>query len=203
MRNLLTIIVSSMALFGAEAVVKKADVTLLVNDVEKHYEAGKKFHLDGGDIVCFKEGKGRVVITADGWRKQISSHTKGCKHLPVSGEEESHLASHTAQKVIALFSKAEEEQVAGVSRKSSETQVITKPILLTKDTKYILIENDTWGPLPVTLTIYDEKKQTVENMANNEDILTSFVVPRAMLKKNYLLRVTNSFGDVLLESKVK
>jgi len=189
--------------YGYDAEVKKADVTLLVNDAEVSHKAGEKFTLQAGDIVCFKEGKGRVVITGNAYKKQISRHTKGCKHLPGDLKEKTDFSQHMTHRVVALFSKAKEERVTGVSRKAVETaETFNAPIALDSDAKYLAVENENWGPLPVTLEVLDESGKSVESMVNEEDVMTSFILPKGMLKEGYTIKVTNAFDELLVNSMI-
>ena len=202
MKKTTLLLLMTVFVHGYDAEVKKADVTLLVNDKSMTHKAGEKFTLQAGDIVCFDGGKGRVVITGPGYKKQISRHTKGCKHLPGDVKEQGKFPKQMAHKIVALFSKAEEEKVAGVSRKGAETDTVTMPISLKEGDRYLLIENDTWGPLPVTLEILDEKGNVVEKMVNEEDIVSSFTLPRGMVKEGYVINVLNAFDEVLVKSTI-
>jgi len=200
MKKTVLLILLSVLGYGYDAEVKKADVTLLVNDAEVSHKTGEKFTLQAGDIICFKEGKGRVVIRGKDYKKQISKHTKGCKHLPGDMKKSSQFAQHMTHQVMALFSKAEEEKVTGVSRKAVETaETFTTPITLAAQAKYLAIENESW-PLPVTLEVLDESGKPVESMVNEEDVITSFVLPKGMLKEGYTIKVTNAFDELLVNS---
>ena len=200
MKKLLILTTLISITFAYEAEVKKADVTLIVNAKEVSHKVGDKFSLNGNDIVCFEEGKGRVVITAKDYKKQLSRHSKGCKKLPQTDKKKKSSASLTSIAKMT-FSKAKEETVSGVSRKSATQDELNATITL-DDKKYIIIENSEWGPLPVVLTVFD-KKEEVLKIENEEDLVSSFVLKSNTLKVGYKVVVTNAFDEVLATVEVK
>jgi hypothetical protein len=201
MKKTTLLLLMTVLVHGYDAEIKKADVTLLVNDKSMTHKAGEKFTLQAGDIVCFDGGKGRVVITGPGYKKQIGRHTKGCKHLPGDVKEQGKFPKQMAHKIVALFSKAEEEKVVGVSRKSADISVMKAPIILNQKDKYLVIENNRWT-LPVTLIIKNPKDQTVGEMINEEDMTTSFVLPKKFLKNGYMVIVKDGLDDIVVDSKI-
>lgn len=182
--------------------IKKENVILLVNDKNVSYSKGDKFTLSAGNVICFSNGNGRAVITGKNYRKQLSKRSKSCKYL--KGEDTKAVQYTTAIRngVVSMFSKSKEKSVDGVSRKSVESDTLTAPIALSNETKYLAVENSTWGPLPITLEILDKKNKVVKTMINEEDEFTSFIVPRSLLFNGYTLKVTNTFDEVLVNSTI-
>ena len=195
------VLASSMLLaFNAE--VKKADVNLLVNDQNVSYKAGDTFMLNAGDMVCFVKGDGRVIIKGKSYKKQLSKRSKSCKHLPNEDGKPTSYTKIVKNEVISIFGKSKEKSVDGVSRKAVETDTLTAPIAFGKKAKYLAIENSTWGPLPVTLKVLDAKGNVVETMVNEEDVVTSFILPKSMIKEGYTIKVTNAFDEALVNSVI-
>ncbi len=193
---------TTATLFAFNAEVKKAPVTLVINEQKKVLKKGEKFSLNVGDVICFKEGDGRVVIVGKNYRKQLSKRTKSCSHLPGNSGEPAGYSKLLQQRVVSMFEKTKEMSKDGVSRKGLTSETFTEPITLGKDAKYLAIENDAWGPLPITLELLDEKGTVIETMTNEEDILTSFILPRGMLIDGYSIKISNAFGDFLVDSKI-
>lgn len=189
-----------LAAYHAE--VKKADVSLLINDQPKTYHQGEGFELKAGDLICFSSGDGRVVIKGKSYKTQLSKHSKSCKHLPAEDGEGSQFISSLEEGVVSIFKKTEEKTVSGVSRKGSAQDTLTAPIMLDRHAKYLAIENNSWGPLPVTLVISDQQGKTVEKLVNEDQIFTSFVLPASSIKEGYRIKVTNAFGDLLVDSTI-
>jgi hypothetical protein len=197
---LLVALVGSMA-YAYQAEVKKADVSLVINDQNRSYKAGERFSLNAGDIVCFESGDGRVVIKGETYKKQLSKRSTGCKILPgASGEKESY-AKAIEGKVVSVFEKTKEKSVNGVSRKSADVYTMKAPIAINPESRYLVIENNRWI-LPVTLRIRNEKGEVLHTMTNEEDLTTSFVLPRTLLKDGYSIVITNGLDDVVVESKI-
>lgn len=190
------------ALFAFDAEVKKASVNLLVNEQNKDFKAGDKFTLNAGDMVCFVKGEGRVVIVGKTYKKQLSSRNKSCKHLPSENGEIISYSKILKSSVVSIFGTSKEKSTDGVSRKSLEIASLTAPISMGKDARYLSVENSTWGPLPITLELLDEEGNVVETMINEEDLITSFILQRSIIKDGYSMKITNTFGDLLVNSKI-
>jgi len=115
-------------------------------------------------------------------------------------------SSTSAGELIAsVFAKAEEKNVSGVSRKGTKQDTNKTVLTLKKNQKYILLENETWGPMPIHLTILDAKNKKVKELEYNDDkdLKTSFLIPASSVKDGYTLKVTNGFGDVLAVVTIK
>jgi len=202
---LLTPFVFSSA-FAYDATVKKSDITVIINDKSTSYVAGESFTLKAGDIICFDKGNGRVVIKGSGanksYKKQLSKRSKSCKHLPDDAGKAVAYAENISASVVSLFQKSKEKALDGISRANKDVEVLTAPISIKKSAKYLAIENSSWGPLPIALEILNEKNEVVEEMENEADIQTSFIIPASHLKEGYSIRVLNSFEDEFINSKI-
>ena len=195
-------ILITSTLFGFNAEIKKASVTLSINNQEKTYTTKENFTLNAGDMLCFSSGEGRVVIQNSTYKKQLSKRSKSCIHLPTEEGKSTSYTQEIQNTIVSIFEKSKEKSVDGVSRKNTETETLTTPIFLTLKAKYIVIENSTWGPLPMVLELIDAKGTVTETMVNEEDITTSFILPRAIIKDGYTIKVSNSFEEVLMNSKI-
>lgn len=201
-KTLLMGMVGTSLLCAFNVEVKQAPVKLLINEENKEFKAGKKFSLNAGDIVCFIDGDGRVSITGETYKKQLSKRSKSCRHLPSEEGKPTEYAKVIKNSVVSMFAKSKETSVDGVSRKSVESDILTAPIYIGTEAKYLAIENSTWGPLPVRLDIVDENGKTIETMINEEDVVTSFILPRSMLKEGYSIKVSNAFEEPLVNSTI-
>ena len=195
-------IVGSLSLFAFDAKVNKADVTLMVNSIQKSYKADDIFTLDSNDIVCFMSGEGRVVITGENYKKQLSKHSKKCKHLADPKKKKSDYTTLAKNGIAGVFGETKEMIRSGVSTRSATAETYTKDIHIKQDSKYILMEKDTWGPLPVTMKVLDEKEQEVLNDINEEDDVSSFVIPISIVKAGYHIVILNAFGEDIVNSKI-
>jgi len=124
MKKIFFISILIVEVFAYEGVVKKDSVTLKINGVGIDYKVGKKFSLKGGDEICFKRGKGRVVIKGKNYKKQLSSHTKRCITLPSSKEIVNN--DSILDSVENPFEKSKEDEVFGVSKTSYEEQNLSE-----------------------------------------------------------------------------
>ena len=193
----------TLGLHAFNAEVKKGAVSLLVNDVSKEFEAGSKFSLKAGDLVCFVSGEGRVVIKGDKYSKQLSKHSKSCKRLPFADKKGTDYLALANERLVEHFGKAQESSVSGVSTRAVSTgKVLTEPLILSEEVKYIVIENEMWGPLPVTIRIFDTKGGLVATETNEEELLTSFIFPVSLVKEGYRIEVSNAFDEPLVKASV-
>ena len=196
-------ILATSLLLAFNAQVKKSDITVTINEQEKALKKGETIELKGGDIVCYKAGDGRLVIKGDGYKKQLNKKSSPCQKLPTPANNKS--STSTGELIASVFAKAEEKSKSGVSRKGTEQDTQKTVLTLKKNQKYILLENETWGPMPIHLTILDTKNQKVKELEYNDDkdLKTSFLIPANSVKEGYTLKVTNAFGDVLAVVTIK
>lgn len=193
----------TLSIFAFEAEVKKENVSLLINDRTKTYDTGSKFSLKGGDLVCFVSGNGRVVIKGDKYSKQLSRHSTGCKRLPVANKEQKDYLALVNERLVEHFGEAQETAVSGVSTRSVSTaETVTETLKIPHDVKYVIVGNDTWGPLPVTVKVLDGKGEVIASETNEEELVTSFVFPTSVFKEGYMVEVSNAFDELVLKSSV-
>ena len=196
-------ILATTLLLAYNAQVKKSNITVAVNEQEKALKKGENIELNGGDIVCYKSGDGRLVIKGDGYKKQLSKKSSPCQKLPAADNKKSSVKA--GELIASVFGEAKEASKSGVSRKGTDQETKKTTLTLKKNQKYILLENDTWGPMPIHLTILDSKNKKVKELEynDNKDLKTSFLIPVSEVKNGYTLKVTNGFGDVLAIVTVK
>jgi len=195
---------STLMLLAYEAEVKKADVTLLINQEAKEYKVGSKIALNQKDVVCFQSGKGKVLITGkDGYKKQLSKRVKSCKILPGDANATNgSLVDGIKNGVLSFVATAKEEAKAGASRKGSETKIFTKDIEVDSKSKYALIINNKWA-LPVKMKIVNKDGKAIDTMVNEDEDTTLFALSIAELKSGYTIKVIDGWNKVVINSKVK
>ena len=197
---ILPLLISTLHLCAFNAEVKKDSVSLLINDQAQNHEAGKTFALKAGDLVCFISGEGRVVIKGEKYSKQLSKRSKSCKRLPTGSKETKDYLALVGSRMVEKFGQSQETAVAGVSRKSAKNDTVKNKIIINNTVKYLIIENDQWGPLPVVLQVVDAEDKVIASETNEEELLTSFVFPVSMIKEGYTVKVSNAFDELLLDS---
>lgn len=180
--------------------VKKADVKISVNGQTLDLKKDSKVDLNPGSAICFLEGDGKVRI---GKRKQLSKKSKKCYSTPIPKDfKVSDFVTDIANSTKVALVTGKSKVSYGVSTKSTQTnEVITGEISI-KDKKEIIIYNELFGPLPVTLKVYDEKKDLVQEFVNEEEVTTLFRVPTSILKENYSMVIINAFEEELLNQKI-
>lgn len=205
MKKLLLSMLVATSLFAFTATIKKDNVTLEINETIKTYKVTDIISLNGGEIICFIKGNGRVILKGDNYKKQLSKRTKLCKKLPVPSNVSKDYLAMIQKNVVTIFANSQEKEIDGISRKSvTINSILNKDIILDLDKKFISIENNTWGPLPVQLNIYDKDNKLILESINSEDIKTSFIIPLNIIAKEdgYRIEISNAFGDKLMNAKI-
>ena len=199
----LLLVAISTAIWGFNAEVKKSDVSLEINGNIKSFKAGDKFSLKSGDIVCFKEGKGRVVIVGDGgYKKQLNRHVKSCKIMP-GVNKNSGSGVNLSNLVSVVTQKAQEQSVSGVSRKGGKITKITKPIIVDKNKKYIAITSNEWA-VPATIKLIDKDGKIVMQDKSDEDANSvEFIIPTKICKKASRVIVLDGFDTKVVDAPLK
>ncbi len=204
MKKLLLSIMLVTSVFAFTATVKKDKVKLQINDTVKTYNVSDIITLNGGDRICFIEGDGRVILKGENYKKQLSKRSKLCKKLPVPINASKDYLAMIQKSVVTVFANAKEKEVDGVSRKAvGSCSMANEDIVLDSDKKFIDVESKSWGPLPVKLTIYDKDNKLITQSTNEEDVETSFIIPTNIVPtKGCRIKISNAFGDELMNSKV-
>jgi hypothetical protein len=204
MKYLIIYVLSMQMLFAFTATVKKDKVTLKINENIKEYKVADVINLNPGDIICFKKGKGRVVLEGDNYKKQLSKRTKLCKQLPVSQNEKVNYGNIAKNTILNVFAKSNEKEIDGISRKGAlNCSVNTKTILIDKNNKYIQIQSNNWGPLPIKLSISDKNGTIIDESYNEEDINTSFLIPSDIIPNGGCnIKISNAFDEELVNSNL-
>lgn len=205
MNKLLISLILATSVFAFTAEVKKDKVKLQINDTIKTYNVSDNIALNGGDIVCFIEGNGRVILKGDNYKKQLSKRSKICKKLPVPKNVSKDYIAMIQKSVVTVFANAKEKEVDGLSLKGGgeSCSVANDDVILDSNKKFIAIESKSWGPLPVKMSIYDKDNKLIEESTNGEDAETSFIIPTNIVPtKGCRIKVSNALGEELMNSKV-
>ena len=200
-RIFLIVSLSAMTLCAQyPAIVKKANIAVTINGKTREFQAGEKTILKPGDVVCFVSGNGRLVIRSDQFRTQVSRHGSKCKFMPIIDDKKEGIEKGV---LLEHFAKAHEEGVYGVSRGVESEKTYTKEIHIAGKQRYLAIQNDQWGPLPVTLKIIAPDGKVLYESRNEKNLISSFAVPVDKIKDGSILEISNRFGDLLVKSKIK
>lgn len=201
MKKLLCLITLGVSLFASELIVKKADVKISVNGDVKELTKNEKLSLLPGSSICFLDGKGKVIIDK---RKQLTKKSKKCytTAIPKDFNMEDFLKNLADTAKVALIT-GDLKVKNGVSTKSIQTtETLTGNINITKGQKELIVLNETYGPLPISLKIYDIDKNIIQEFINEEDEVTLFRIPSVILNDNYNIVITNAFDDELLNQVI-
>jgi len=76
-------------------------------------------------------------------------------------------------------------------------------LLISKENIFISIESLEWGPLPIKLEIFDTNGIVKDTLKNEDDVMTSFILPVSLVQEGYKLKVTNAFEDTLVDVIIK
>jgi esterase/lipase superfamily enzyme len=195
------ILLSINAVFATNLMVKNGDVTLLINSYRIQLEKDQNITLAAGAMVCFVEGNGKVIINN---KKELDSKTPGCYQIPIKNDFNIKKFLSTAENRIVVSSKNENNNGANTNRgsttlSSSETREV---IFISSSDKEVVIYDETYGPLPITLSIKKPDGTIMKKIINEDNPKTFFRIPTAYLEDDSGIEVSNAFGDKLLDKKV-
>jgi hypothetical protein len=199
MRILGTIILTSSILFASNLVVKKADVVVLLNNVEKSLSKGNELALDYGTSICFKNGNGRVVINN---RIQLKKPGK-CYLIPVPKgfDIKDYMAKAKEMVSVAMIDSSESVR-HGVSTKGTNDLDDGKDIILKKGDKELVIYSEEFGPHPVIVNLKDENGNILISLENEENDITFFKVASSSIETGYRVEILNGFDENLIDKKI-
>ena len=197
MRILWILFIFINVLFANSLMVKEGDVKLLINGQTVEVKKDQNLTLEEGSMVCFLSGDGKVIIGD----KQLDNKTRDCYQLPIKENFDIDAFMSSSKNSIAVLSKEEVSEsrgTKGIDDSSSEVEELA----LSESDKEVIIYNETYGPLPVTLNIKKPDGTTVKEVVNEENTKTFFRVPASYLENNSKIEITNAFGDTLLNKQV-
>ncbi len=203
MKTMLFLMLSITFLFANNLIVKDANVTLLINGQKIELTKDQNLTLDTGTMVCFFEGNGKVIINNI---KQLDKNSPDCYQIPVKDDFDikSFLSSPKNKSISTSIGSSPDSSEVVIHRGAEAADGMPEPEIITVSSsdKEVVIYDETFGPLPVTLSIKKSDGTMVKEVVNEENIKTFFRVPTAYLENNSKIEVTNAFGDKLLNQQV-
>lgn len=198
MKIIWLILLSINILFANHLTVKEGDVTLLINNNVVNVPKDQNLTLDGGTMVCFIKGTGKVFIDN---KMQLNSKEKGCYQIPVGDDFDiKKLLSSSENNVIVTSQKESTSSTRGSNTSASSGS--EEEIVISSSDKEVIVYDESYGPLPVTLSIKKSDGTTMKDMVNEDSSKTFFRIPAEYLDNGSKIEVTNAFGDKLLDKKV-
>jgi len=197
-KTILCLTLGSFLATANSLTVKDADVNATINSESKVLKKGVTLELKEGSNICFKSGKGRMVINNI---RQLSAKSEiSCILLEVKkGFEFTKWVKNKTKTIGMLFVESNEEVKSGVSKGVDDSNSSQRNYIIPTDKKEMLIYSDSFGPLPVTLSVKDTNGEVVQSFVNEESDKSMFRVGVESVDANYTLEVTNAFGNVLLD----
>ncbi|MEA2049004.1 MAG: alpha/beta hydrolase [Campylobacterota bacterium] len=198
MKILWLILLSINILFANHLIVKEGDVTLLINNNEVNVPKDHNLTLNPGTMVCFLKGSGKVFIDK---KLQLSNKEKGCYQIPVGDDFNiKKLALSSEDDVMVTSKKESTSGTRGVNTSLSTGS--EEEVIISSSSKEVIIYDESYGPLPVTLSIKKSDGTTMKDIVNEDSAKTFFRIPAGYLDNGSKIEVTNAFGDKLLDKKV-
>ncbi len=200
MRSIIFVLVATLSLFAGELIVKKGDVVIGLNGVDKALKKGDKITLEDAVLVCFKSGNGRVVINK---RRQLSKKSKKCYQTPIPKgfSIESYMAKAKNVVSVAFLDSAETVR-HGVSTKSIKDFDDKKDILVKSGSEEVVIYSEEFGPHPILISLKDNNGKEILSYENEENDVTFFKVKSSSVQTGYTVEVKNGFDEVLLSKRI-
>ena len=183
-------------LFASQLTVKNADVKLLINGQEFVVPVDQNLSLKPGTMVCFVDGDGTVTIDE---KIKLNKKSPECYQIPLKDNTD----------VKKLLTSLEKDAVVSTVKKSSASsrdieylKIDKGTILLPSSKKEVVVYNENYGPLPVTLSVKKGDGTVIKKIVNEDSDKSLFRIPASYLDNNSKIEITNAFGDTLLDKKV-
>ncbi len=189
-------------LYSAE--VQVSEVIITINDESKSYKAGSIFNLKENDFICFISGNGEVSIKGDNYKVRLYNKTATCELIPSKKKKGVfNIISDTFSWLFPDNTNEQENSEGSVigMKGGSQNKYVDQPIIM-GNKKYLIIKNDSWGPLPIVLNIINNKGVVEKTSINDDDEETLFIIPRMLLKEGYTINISNAFGDTYVNSQI-
>lgn len=195
----------SLSLIGSvicagELEVKKSDVVISLNGVEKVMKKSERLVLGDGILVCFKSGDGRVIINN---RRQLTKKSKKCYQTPLSKGFDIASYIEKAKSKITLATIGDKEKVIhGVSTKAIANLDDGHDIIIENPSDDLVFYSEKFGPHPITMYLKDEKGKELLSFENEDNEITFFQLTSSSIKSGYSIEILNGFDEILLSKKI-
>ena len=193
-RVLFFLILFPVLSFGVYLKVKGADVVILVDGKKTALHEGDMFQVSVGSQIDFVEGDGRVVINKRQLRAK--SRIKSYK-IPENSKEK---VLQVVLNDLAGTISENSQKTAGLGRKGSEGE--SEHVFIATP-EVIIVESQSFGPLPVTASVFNEKGDLELELINEDDEDTIFSFDKSEFKAGSKLVITNAFDDELVSYIIK
>jgi len=197
---ILTTILATATLWAVNATVKYENVKVKIGDEVKTYKRGATFEVEYNQKVCLlSKGFGLVMIDEYGQIDEDKPCGTVKKSVDVVPETTISVVLHGVTRKIG------DTRRAGANiRTDAMLGKMEKELVIDKNATEIIIENKTWGPLPITLTVVDkEGKEQSKKVNKNNALTTRFSLSNKLFQNGDKFVVTNKNGDRLAEITVK
>jgi len=200
MKFLMLFLLLTLGLFAEELTVKKGDVVVGLNGVDKALKKGDKITLEDAVLVCFKSGNGRVIINK---RRQLSKKSKKCYQTPIPKGFSIESYMTKAKNVVSVaFLDSAETVRHGVSTKGIKDFDDKKDILVKSSSEEVVIYSKEFGPHPILVSLKDNNGKEILSYENEENDVTFFKVKSSIVKTGYIVEVKNGFDEILLSKQI-
>jgi len=200
MKIVLTTIIATATLWAVNATVKYDDVKVKIGDKTSSYKQGEHFEVAYNQKICLlTKGDGLVSIEGYGQIDEYDPCGRVEKSVKIAPETTIRVIVNEMTKTIVYTPKTG----AGV-RDDTKLDKMVQELMIDKNATEIIIENKTWGPLPITLTVMDKNgKERAKKSNKSNSLLTHFVISNQLFQEGDKFVVTNKNGDRLAEITVK
>ncbi len=197
--NLLLLLLSSIVWAECVMKVKNGDVTLKVDDKSKSYKNNSQITIRGNSKICIVNGKGVVDLVCKD--KQVFSNLTSKDNDCISTNSNSGIIK-AWKSFVAYFKHTPELLVMGSSTRGGKNNAIIETVELNRYQKTFIIEDETWSPIPIKLTILNSNNKKKKEYISNSKI-TKFEIEVKNLKNSDKLIITNKYDNELATIIVK
>ncbi len=197
MKIILFLVLSYNFLFASHLTVKDGDATVLINGQEFKVPEDHNITVKPGTMICFVNGSGTVIIDD---KIKLNNKNPDCYQIPLDSDTDVKMLLSSIKDEAVISTEQEE---APASSRGIEALKVTKGIIsLPPSKKEVVIYSESYGPLPVTLSIIKADGTVLREIVNEESAKTLFRIPTSYLDNNSRIEVLNAFGDKLMDKKV-
>lgn len=199
MRLFIILIFFISSLFCKQIVIKNGQVNLTINNVEKKFEDSQMGNVEEGNIVCFKNGEGVVIIDD---KIQLNKPGK-CYLIPIEKKSSvNEYVSKLSDAFLITFIDSTESVKHGVNTKGVMSLEDKSDIVLSLNQKKLIFCSDKIGPHPIFIKLLDEKGNIVINIENENSEMIFFEIDTANLKTGFYIQILNGFDEYILNKRI-
>lgn len=201
MKLFLILFICAASLFSNEIRVKKNDIVITIDNVKYNLKKGDLKKVSLGSIICFKEGKGRLIINN---KKQLSKRTEPCYQIPIGNKEKilDKYIDKTKNYISIAYIDSNEKIKRGVNTRGFKPYQKEKDLLLLKNSiEFVLISKELDLNSKKVFLIDMREKEIIAFETENSGV-DAIIINSSLIRSGYKIVIKDNIDNIIFSKRI-